>query len=238
MQTAVHPLPPQLLPQYSRQSLNGVLHPNPTGPTTMPTPPVASRKRKRAHQYAVSYSEVQELDSDGKLREVIIIEDSPPPPTTSPTTTTGNRFSAPYQPPLYSVPIRTRARAAAEAQALSASTSSATLTAPAAKKRKREQADEPRAPLAKKTTIGATNPQPLPATKSWASGSIAATEDVSIANPCEKLRTPVLIPPISPQASKGTVPCDDKEGHYIIVPDDMIHRRCEPPPVFQHSPAN
>lgn len=23
------------------------------------------------------------------------------------------------------------------------------------------------------------------------------------------------------------MPCDDKEGHYIIVPDDMIYRRCE-----------
>jgi len=25
---------------------------------------------------------------------------------------------------------------------------------------------------------------------------------------------------------KIRVPCDDKEGHYIIVPDDMIHSRC------------
>jgi hypothetical protein len=29
------------------------------------------------------------------------------------------------------------------------------------------------------------------------------------------------------QTSKGPVPCDDKEGHYIIVPDDMIFKRCE-----------
>lgn len=28
------------------------------------------------------------------------------------------------------------------------------------------------------------------------------------------------------QASKGQVPCDDKEGHYIIVPDDIINNRC------------
>jgi dual-specificity kinase len=28
------------------------------------------------------------------------------------------------------------------------------------------------------------------------------------------------------QTSKGPVPCDDKEGHYIIVPDDVIARRC------------
>ncbi|KAF8896243.1 kinase-like domain-containing protein [Infundibulicybe gibba] len=46
----------------------------------MPTPPVATRKRKRAHQYTVSYSEVQEVDNDGRLREVIVIEDTPPQP--------------------------------------------------------------------------------------------------------------------------------------------------------------
>lgn len=28
------------------------------------------------------------------------------------------------------------------------------------------------------------------------------------------------------QASKDTEPCDDKEGHYIIRTNDMIHRRC------------
>jgi hypothetical protein len=28
------------------------------------------------------------------------------------------------------------------------------------------------------------------------------------------------------QTSKGPVSCDDKEGHYIIVPDDLIYRRC------------
>jgi len=30
------------------------------------------------------------------------------------------------------------------------------------------------------------------------------------------------------QTSKGPPPCDDKEGHYIIVPDDMIFKRCMP----------
>lgn len=28
------------------------------------------------------------------------------------------------------------------------------------------------------------------------------------------------------QASKGLPSCDDKEGHYIVNPDDMIYRRC------------
>ncbi|KDQ53202.1 hypothetical protein JAAARDRAFT_137486 [Jaapia argillacea MUCL 33604] len=163
----------------------------------MPTPPVGTRKRKRAHQYTVSYSEVQEVDSDGRLREVIVIEDTPPPPTASPATTRSNVFSASYQPPLLSAPIRTRARAAAEAQALSASTSSGVIAAPVPKKRKREQPED--ATVAKRL---ATQQNAVTATKSWASGSGAPTEDGSKA-----------------------VPCDDKEGHYIIVPDDMIYRR-------------
>jgi hypothetical protein len=28
------------------------------------------------------------------------------------------------------------------------------------------------------------------------------------------------------QTSNGNIPCDDKEGHYIIVPDDIIYNRC------------
>ncbi|KZP31821.1 kinase-like protein [Athelia psychrophila] len=176
--------------------MNGVLNGHLAVP---PTPPVVTRKRKRPHQYTVSYSEVQEVDSEGKLREVIVIDDTPPPPTISPSTTY-NGFSASYQPPTYSAPIRTRARAAAEAQALSASSSSSALVAPAPKKRKREQVDEPRVTAAKKPTTG--NQHPIAPTQSWASGSGPVTDD-----------------------SKTPVPCDDKEGHYIIVPDDMIARR-------------
>ncbi|EIW84213.1 CMGC CLK protein kinase [Coniophora puteana RWD-64-598 SS2] len=171
----------------------------------MPTPPVTSRKRKRAHQYTVSYSEVQEVDPEGRVREVIVIDDTPPPPSTlSPATSHHNGYSASYQPPIYSAPVRTRARAAAEAQALSASTSSAVMPAPPIKKRKREPADESRL-LPKKPVIPHQQPpqQALTSTKSWASGSGAATAG----------------------ASTGPVSCDDKEGHYLIHPDDMIHHR-------------
>ncbi|KZP19855.1 kinase-like protein [Athelia psychrophila] len=195
MQAAVHQMPPQMLSQYSRQPMNGVLNGHLTVP---PTPPVVTRKRKRPHQYTVSYSEVQEVDSEGKHREVIVIDDTPPPPTISPSTTY-NGFSASYQPPTYSAPIRTRARAAAEAQALSASSSSSALVAPAPKKRKREQVDEPRVTAAEKPTTG--NQHPIAPTQSWASCSGPVTDD-----------------------SKTPVPCDDKEGHYTIVPDDMIAR--------------
>lgn len=120
----------------------------------------------------ISYSEVHEVDSDGKLREVIVIEDTPPPPTISPATTYNNHYSASYQPPVYSAPIRTRARAAAEA---AASSSSIVTQPPPAKKRKRDPADEPRTVPTKKA---AHQPQPLAATKSWASGSGAATDEV------------------------------------------------------------
>ena len=140
MQAAVHPLPAHLMPSYQRPTLTSVVNRN---STILPTPPVATRKRKRAHQYTVSYSEVQEVDTDGRLREIIVIEDTPPPPTASPTTSSRtNGYSASYQPPAYaaaySAPIRTRARAAMEAQAESSGSSSVALPIPAPKKRKRE----------------------------------------------------------------------------------------------------
>ncbi|KAG8213080.1 kinase-like domain-containing protein [Butyriboletus roseoflavus] len=191
------PLPP-LLDQYHPPSLT---QPR-SNLTMMPTPPVVSRKRKRAHQYTVSYSEVQEVDNEGRVREVIVIEDTPPPSTISPATTHTNAYSASYQPPPYSAPIRTRARAAAEAQALSASTSSAVQVAPAPKKRKRDQPDDPRGTIVKKIATSLQQQAAIPS-KSWASGSGPATTD----------------------PSNGVVPCDDKEGHYIIVPDDIIYNR-------------
>jgi len=219
MQTAIHRQLPPILPQYLPQSLtlNGR-----TNPTVMPTPPVTSRKRKRPHQYTVSYSEVQEVDEEGRVREVIVIEDTPPPPSTiSPATTNTNVFSASYQPPLYSAPIRTRARAAAEAQTLSASTSSAVIVAPAPKKRKREPADDSRGILTKKTAT-TLQQQPVASTKSWASGSGTATADVR-----NLLLSYFRDTHLSSQTSNGNIPCDDKEGHYIIVPDDIIYNRCQ-----------
>jgi dual-specificity kinase len=172
MQVVGH-LPPTILSQY---------HLNAAGPPVLQTPPVATRKRKRAHQYTVSYSEVQEVDSDGRLREVIVIEDTPPPPTTMSPSVTNNAFSASYQPPLYSAPIRTRARAAAEAQALSAGSSSA-IVAPPAKKRKREQVEEVRAPAPKRAALSSQQSQAVAQTKSWDSRSAAATDDVRILPP-------------------------------------------------------
>ena len=75
------------------------------GPSGMPTSPVATRKRKRAHQFTVSYSEAKEFDSDGRMREVIVIDDTPPP-TISLSTTHNGAYSASYQPPMYSAPIK------------------------------------------------------------------------------------------------------------------------------------
>ncbi|CAK5268627.1 unnamed protein product, partial [Mycena citricolor] len=193
VQTMQVAMAPAMLSQYHLSS---------AAAQVLPTPPVATRKRKRAHQYTVSYSEVQEVDSDGRLREVLVIEDTPPPPSTMSPSVTNNVFSAAsYQPPAYSAPIRTRARAAAEAQALSGSSSSA-IVVPPAKKRKRDPAEEVRAQAPKKVAVSGPQSQVAAATKSWESRS-GATDDTS----------------------KGPVSCDDKEGHYIIVPDDMIYRR-------------
>ena len=183
MSAAVHPVTSHLIPHYPRQSLNMVSH-NPAGPSVIANAsPMTTRKRKRAHQYTVSYSEVQEVDSDGRLREVIVIEDTPPPPTLSPATTHNGGYSASYQPPVYSAPIRTRAAARAEAQALSSSSSSV-VTAPAPKKRKRDHQEEVRAPAAKKLAASSQQTQAV-AANSWDSRSAAATDDVGfICSPC------------------------------------------------------
>ena len=169
MQAAVQHMPPQMLPQYSlNRSAPG------THTTAVHTPPVATRKRKRVQHYTVAYSEVQEIDSAGRLRDVIVIEDTPPPSTVSPATT--HMLSASYQPPIYSAPIRTRARAAAEAQASSSSASSALLPPPPAKRRKRDPVDVVGTPAKRPTVNGhlhATSTH-----KPWATGSGTATEDV------------------------------------------------------------
>lgn len=179
MSTVVH-LPPQIYSHYPRQSLNGVNGVNSNnqpGPSILPTPPVAARKRKRAPQYTVSYSEVQEVDSDGRLRDVIVIEDTPPPNTLSPATTVGGHNSVSYQPPIYSAPIRTRARAAAEAQGVTSSSSSV-IAAPPTKKRRREN-DDLRPPPSKKIIASSQTTQTIAHTKSD-SKSGAATDDVRL----------------------------------------------------------
>lgn len=173
MQAAVHQMAPQLLPQYPHQSHRP---PPASNIGAMPTPPVTARKRKR-QQYTVTYSEVQEVDSAGRVREVIVIDDTPPPSTVSPATTHTALYSASYQPPTYSAPIRTRARAAKEAQALSASTSSGITVAPAPKKRKRDPADDA-GTISKKAVTNGQISNVVASNKSFASGSGAIADDV------------------------------------------------------------
>ncbi|VDB89818.1 unnamed protein product [Peniophora sp. CBMAI 1063] len=170
-------------------------------------PPSTARKRKRAApaQVTVSYSEVQERDEQGRVREVLIIDDTPPPPTASPalSSRTAGGYSASYQPPLLSAPIRTRARAAAEAHQASGSSATASLPVqPPAKKRKREA--EP-ATASKRTNngYGASGAQGVVApAHNWSANAVAAV----------------------PPADEA---CDDKEGHYIIRQGDLIYKRYE-----------
>jgi len=193
MQTATllqSPLLPPMLSSYTRQPMNGVSTSN-----ALPTPPVASRKRKRAHQYTVSYSEVQEVDREGVTREVIVIEDTPPPSTASPATSRTQAYSTSYQPPVYSAPVRTRARAAAEAQGnLSANTSTAILPPPPKKRRREVAAGTPRS--AKKPI---TNGVPTSTTsKQWASTNGAVAKDVRthhVSTSSSHLCSPARIPP-------------------------------------------
>ncbi|KAN0120967.1 Protein kinase-like domain containing protein [Russula decolorans] len=199
MQTAVQTLPTHLMPSYQRPSISSVVNRN---STILPTPPVGTRKRKRAHQYTVSYSEVQEVDTDGRLREIIVIEDTPPPPTASPATSSRtNGYSASYQPPAYSAPIRTRARAAMEAQADSSGSLSAAHPIPAPKKRKRELDEVPSSTKKGFPPTHAASSTANHAT--WINGSAAT----------------------SATTPKQPVSCDDKEGHYIVTPDDIIYKR-------------
>lgn len=39
------------------------------------------------------------------------------------------------------------------------------------------------------------------------------------------------------QTPKQQVSCDDKEGHYIVTPDDIIYKRCKVSLIFTH-PTN
>lgn len=107
---------------------------------------------------------------------------------------------------------------------MSASTSSAVLVAPAPKKRKRDQADDPRGTIVKKVTTGLQQQAAVPS-KSWASGSGPATADVR--NFLLAISLVANCALIHHQPSNDVVPCDDKEGHYIIVPDDIIYNRCK-----------
>ena len=205
--------PPQVQPQLCRSDPQAILHSTRTSTCGASTsrdleqnhvsiivePCVASRKRKRAHQYIVSYSEVQEVDHEGVTREVIVIEGTPLPSTASPATSQMDAYSMSYQPPVYSVPVRTRARAAAEALGnLSASTSTAILPPPP-KKRKREVASE--MPRSVKKLI--MNGAPTSTTsKQWALNG-AVTKDVCAhraSMSSSNLRSParIFLPPSLP----------------------------------------
>ncbi|PCH42314.1 CMGC/CLK protein kinase [Wolfiporia cocos MD-104 SS10] len=203
MQTAVYAMPPPLPSQFSQSAFNRSLNGNPnTLRTTLTT-----RKRKRPQQYTVSYSEVQEVDSTGKVRDVIVIEDTPPPSTissaNSPISPADSRmFTASYQPPVYAAPIRTRARAAAEAKGVAGTSSTVQTQTPLSKKRRRDPADDTGA-VTKRPAHGMQ--YAVSAKKPYANGRGA------------------------PRQNQAALPkdaaCDDKEGHYIVAPNDIIKAR-------------
>ena len=171
----IHPRPP-ITSLLTRTANN-----NPV-PLPMPSQPTP-RKRKRPTHYSVSYSEVQEIDDEGRLREVIVIEDTPPPhtpisdPPSASRSVGGNSLS--MQPPQYGAPVRTRAaRAAEEAQSLSFNASAGTgVAAPALKKRKREP-ELSKVVQAKKALSNAKYAQNAVANgRAWANGNAAVAVD-------------------------------------------------------------
>jgi dual-specificity kinase len=141
---------------------------------TIGMPSTPTRKRKRPVQ--VSYSEVQEVDANGRLRDVIVIEDTPPPTASATASSSLVNGIGPGSVDTYVPPRRTRAQVAAAKAALShvnngATASSSSFAAPPTKKRKRENADDAGAfnGLYKKTNIG------IPSGKQWPGDSGAVT---------------------------------------------------------------
>jgi dual-specificity kinase len=172
------PHPPSLMPPYSSRPSQTTMARTGTL-TAMPTPPSqAPRKRKRATNYTVAYSEIKEYDATGLARDVIVIEDSPPPATASPATTRNSKaYSTSYQPTSLSGPVRTRARAALEALAMSASssTSTSTIHAPPQKKRKRDVGDDVTSSAKKPATFN-PYPPPPPKPSDWPSTTATLVE--------------------------------------------------------------
>ncbi|KAF8525824.1 CMGC/CLK protein kinase [Hysterangium stoloniferum] len=167
----------------------------------MPSTP--ARKRKRLAQ--VSYSEVQEVDSEGRVRDVIVIEDTPPPTASATASASIIGGIGTGSIDTFIPPRRTRAQVAAAAAKAALSitenggSSSSSIVAPPVKKRRRENGDEP--PLVnglytKKPNLG------LPPGKPWPADNGAI---IGASNPVPS--------------------CDDKEGHYLVVEDDMLNGR-------------
>ncbi|KIJ52597.1 hypothetical protein M422DRAFT_58711 [Sphaerobolus stellatus SS14] len=165
----------------------------------MPSTP--SRKRKRLNH--VHYSEVHERDEQGRIREVIVIEDTPPPTAsaTASASIIGGTGTASVD--TFIPPRRTRGQVAAAKAALSSMSHTTNNGAGSSSSsivvppaKKRKRDNVDELP----TTNGLYAKKPnlgLLPTKQWPG------DGSTIGNPS----------------------CDDKEGHYIIVPDDLIHDR-------------
>jgi len=184
---------------------------------------VAARKRKRAHQYTVNYSEVQEVDCDGRLREVIVIEDTP---TTNRLTSHDTQwcFSASYQPPIYSAPIRLELGCCRSSGLINKCL--CICCALLRRSGKRDPIEEVRAPASKKLASSLLHPQiVVPPAKLWDTKINGITEEVWHARTQPGRMFALTM--ISAQAAKEPPSCDDKEGHYIIEP-----KRCAPSALY------
>ena|ERR1700761_70787 len=212
-------------PQY-RSTISGL-----TVTTHNTATPAVPRRRRRPPQspQSVTWSEIKEVGRDGQTRDVIVIEDTPPPTPHSPTTSVA---SAALTNGSYVPPIRTRAQAAAAAVNTASSFSVGMPLLPQ-KKRKRETYDEA-GPSSSNGTFAkravAQNPAALKVLQS-SSAVTAPTEDVRliINRYNDTADAAIQAGPSTPksQTSLKAPSCDDKEGHYIVAVDDVMHNRCE-----------
>ena len=116
-----------------------------------------------------------------------------------------------------------------EAQADTSGSLSAALPIPAPKKRKREL-DE--APSSTKKGFPPTQAASSTANHAtWINGSAATSATVGQFYILDG-RYPDFVD--LEQTPKQPVSCDDKEGHYIVTPDDIIYKRCRFPIVAVH----
>lgn len=118
-----------------------------------------------------------------------------------------------------------------EAQADSSGSLSAALPIPVPKKRKREL-DE--APLSTKKGFPPAQAASNTANHAtWTNGSAATSATVGQFYISDGRYSDFAD---LEQTPKQHVSCDDKEGHYIVTPDDIIYKRCKFPIVCCPSP--
>lgn len=222
-----------------------------------PTPSSASnsRKRKRIPQLPpVRYHTEREYDGRGELREILVIEDTPPPQLLATPVPSGTGLT-PSISTIFSsssaAGVRTRAQAAAAASQndslppIQPPASSVNGAAPPAKRRKKETFADDTVGAGSSRHVNGNGAGPSSSsayarkaiasrayenTKQTAPGASAAASWAGQGSGGTESVRESQVSQASTQAQPVPSPVyDDKDGYYIITPNDMIGNppRCE-----------